>query len=354
MAIDIAELERAIEEQHKKSPFSGVVWVKERSKIVFSKSYGFANRSEAIPNTLNTRFATASGTKIFTSAAICQLVEKNLLTFDTPLKDCLNIPFPTFDPAISVHHLLTHSSGIPDYFDEAVMDDYEDLWKERPMYSICTLKDFLPMFQDRAMEFAPGERFSYNNAGYILLGLIVEQVSKLSFQEYVETNIFATCDMTDSGFFSMDCLPPRTAYGYIQKSDSHSERLRQREWRTNIYALPVIGGSDGGAFTTVGDMKKFWQVLMTHQLLSEASLKQMLTPHILTGAQSSSKANFYYGYGIWIAKQEDVLSYHMFGGDPGVSFYSGMYADRDIQITLMGNIVNSFADMRNCVMAFLD
>ena len=225
------------------------------------------------------------------------------------------------------------------------MDDYEALWKERPMYSVCTLRDFLPMFQDWAMKFAPGERFSYNNAGYILLGLIVEQVSKLSFQEYVETNIFAICDMTDSGFFSMDCLPPRTAYGYIQKPD--------QEWRTNFYALPVIGGSDGGAFTTVGDMEKFWQALM-HQLLSEAILKQMLTPHIPTRLQVGNEANIYYGYGIWIAKQGEALSYHMFGGDPGVSFYSGMYVDRDIQITLMANIVNSFADMRNCVMAFLD
>jgi CubicO group peptidase (beta-lactamase class C family) len=346
MVIHIAELERAIEEQHEKSSFSGVIWVKEQSEIIFSKSYGLANRSEAIPNTINTRFATASGTKTFTSVAICQLVEKNLLTFDTLLKDCLDIPFPNFDPAISVHHLLTHSSGIPDYFDEAVMDDYEALWKERPMYSICTLRDFLPMFQDRVMEFAPGERFSYNNAGYILLGLIVEQFSKLSFQEYVETNIFAICDMTDSGFFSMDCLPPRTAYGYIQKSD--------REWRTNFYAVPVIGGSDGGALTTVGDMEKFWQALMTHQLLSATILKQMLTPHIPTGQQFGNGANIYYGYGIWIAKQGEALSYHMFGGDPGVSFYSSMYVDRDIQITLMGNIVNSFADMRNCVMTFLD
>ncbi len=346
MVIHIVELERTIAKQHEKSPFSGVIWVKEKSEIVYAKSYGLANRSEAIPNTLNTRFATASGTKTFTSAAICQLVEKNLLTFDTLLKDCLNIPFPNFDPAITVHHLLTHSSGIPDYFDETVMDsNYEDVWKDRPMYSVCTLEDFLPMFQHRAMEFAPGERFSYNNAGYILLGLIVEQVSKLSFQEYVEANIFAICNMTDSGFFAMDCLPPRTAYGYIQKSD--------REWRTNFYALPIIGGSDGGAFTTVGDMEKFWQALMTHQFSSEVILKQMLTPHISTGMQGSNGANFYYAYGIWIAKQGEALSYHMFGEDPGVSFYSGMNADRDIQITLMGNIVSPFDDMRNCVMAFI-
>lgn len=345
MAVSIADLERAIAEQHEQSPFSGVIWVKEQGKIVFAESYGLANRSEAIPNTLNTRFATASGTKTFTSVAICQLVEKDLLTFDTLLKDCLHIYFPTFDPAISVHHLLTHTSGIPDYFDEAVMDDYEELWKERPMYSVCTLEDFLPMFQDRTMVFAPGEKFAYNNAGYILLGLIVEQVSKLSFQRYVEANIFAVCNMTDSGFFAMDCLPSCTAYGYIQKSN--------REWRTNFYALPVIGGSDGGAFTTVRDMEKFWQALMNHQLLSETILKQILTPHISTGQQGIDGASIDYGYGLWIAQQEKALSYHMFGGDPGVSFYSGMYVDRDIQITLMGNIVDPFADMRNCIMAFL-
>lgn len=345
MAIHITELERTIAKQHEKSPFSGVIWVKEQSEIVFAKSYDLANRSEAIPNTLNTRFATASGTKTFTSAAICQLVEKNLLTFDTLLKDCLNISFPNFDPTITVHHLLTHSSGIPDYFDEAVMDDYEALWKDRPMYTVCTLEDFLPMFQNRAMKFTPGERFSYNNAGYILLGLIVEQVSKLSFREYVEANIFAICNMTDSGFFAMDCLPPCTAYGYIQKSD--------REWRTNFYAVPIIGGSDGGAFTTVGDMEKFWQALMTHRLSSEVILKQMLTLHISTGEQRRNGANIYYGYGIWIEKKREVLSYHMHGEDPGVSFYSGMYADRDIQITLMGNIVDPFDDMRNCVTDFI-
>jgi CubicO group peptidase (beta-lactamase class C family) len=317
MAVHIAELKSTIAIQHEKSPFSGVIWLKEQGKIVFAKSYGFANRSEAITNTLNTRFATASGTKTFTSVAICQLVEKNLLTFDTLLRDCLNIPFTTFDPAVSVHHLLTHSSGIPDYFDEAVMDDYEDLWKERPMYSVRSLEDFLPMFQDRAMEFVPGEKFAYNNAGYILLGLIVEQFSNISFQEYVEANIFAVCNMTDSGFFAMDCLPPYTAYGYIQKSD--------QEWRTNFYALPVIGGSDGGAFTTVGDMEKFWQALMTSQLLSKTILKQLLTPHISTGMQCRNGAGIYhYGYGLWIAQQEEALSYQMFGGDPGVSFYSGM------------------------------
>ena len=118
MAIDIAKLDESIARQNDKMPFSGVVLVREKGKTVFAKGYGFANRAESIPNTINTRFGMASGAKTFTAVAICQLVERKLISFDTRLRDCRGISFPEFDPAITVHHLLTHSSGMPDYFDE--------------------------------------------------------------------------------------------------------------------------------------------------------------------------------------------------------------------------------------------
>lgn len=350
MTINTLELENVIAKQHEQSPFSGVIWIKEQGNVIFAKSYGFANRSEAILNALDTRFANASGTKTFTSVAICQLVEKNLLTFDTLLKDCLDIPFPNFDPQVSVHHLLTHSSGVPDYYDEAIMDDHDDVWKVWPMYNMRTLRDFLPMFQHREMAFTPGEKFAYNNAGYILLGLIIEQVSKLRFCEYVEANIFTRCDMADSGFFSMDALPPRTAYGYTP--------INEHEWRTNFYEVPIVGGSDGGAFVTVGDMEKFWMALMDRKLISDAMLGQMLAPHISTQEQESHYgydfgSDRHYGYGIWIEQKEDAQYYHMLGGDPGVGFYSGLYTAQNIQVTLMGNVVDPFYEMEDCVKSFI-
>lgn len=328
MTIDVSKIEGVINKQGEKLPFSGVVLVQESGETVFAKGYGLTNRAEPVSNTINTRFAMASGCKIFTGIAICQLVEKELISFDTLLKDCLDISFPEFDPNITVHHLLTHSSGIPDYFDEEVMDDYEALWQDRPTYTIRGPKDFLPMFQNEKMKFTPGERFSYSNAGFIVLGLIIEQQTGLRFTDYVETHVFAPCGMTDSGYFAMDQLPTRTAYGYIENEEDHT-------WHTNFFAVPIIGGPDGGAFTTAPDMVKFWNALFEHKLLSKALTEQLLTPHIQAETEDDDT---YYGYGVWITKDEDeIIAYYVEGCDPGVAFISTVYPGKDIQITVIGN-----------------
>ena len=144
------------------------------------------------------------------------------------------------------------------------------------------------------MKFTPGERFSYCNAGYILLGSIVEKICGVSFQQYVETNIFRPSNMKDSGFFAMDCLPSRTAYGYLKKGND--------EWRTNIYTVPIIGGSDGGAFTTAFDVAAFWNALFSCDLVSRSTLTTMLTPHVAT-----AEKDVHYGYGMWMTKQNNTI-----------------------------------------------
>ena len=162
-----------IEKTFNEVDFSGVLYALGKHGNFVNQAYGYANRADHLLNNSQTRFGIASGCKLFTAIAICQLVEKNKLSFDTKLADCLNIDFPFFDKEITIHHLLTHTSGIPDYFDEDVMDDFEDLWKNLPMYQMNHLKDFLPLFQNQKMMFSPGGKFHYNNAGYIVLGLIV-------------------------------------------------------------------------------------------------------------------------------------------------------------------------------------
>lgn len=305
--------------------FSGTFLVKDLNKNLAANSYGYANRSEQIENTTDTRFGIASGCKLFTSIAICQLVEEGKLSFETKLKDCLNIAFPNFDKDITIHHLLTHTAGIPDYFDEEVMDDFEELWVNNPMYLIRTLEDFLPLFQNKPMKLKVNERFHYNNAGYIILGLIVEQVSKLSFTDYVGENIFKKAGMINSGYFEFDSLPKNTALGYIDLPDG--------SWKTNIYSLPVKGGSDGGAFVTVNDMVKFWDALINNQLLSQEYTLKLLTPYIRT-----NDLNSFYGYGVWIEKNVDtILKYHIMGYDPGVSFHSAFYPKTSIKTVICSN-----------------
>ncbi|MBT2639784.1 serine hydrolase domain-containing protein [Bacillus sp. ISL-39] len=304
--------EEALHEIQSRADFSGVVMVVDGDGDASTASFGYANRADQSKNNLGTRFGIASGCKLFTAIAICQLVEDGRLTFNTRLKDCLDIDFPSFSGEITIHHLLTHTSGVPDYFDEDVMEDFEELWIKRPMYHIRSLKDFLPMFQDEQMKFTPGESFHYNNAGYILLGLIVEQTSKIEFTEYVQEQIFKRAGMMDSGYFSFDALPSNTALGYIDLPDG--------TWKTNIYSLPVKGGSDGGAYVTVDDMSKLWKALLGQLLLREETIDTLLAPQVQVNETGC------YGYGVWIKKQdEQILKYHVMGYDPGVSFHSAYY-----------------------------
>ncbi|MET0786577.1 MAG: serine hydrolase domain-containing protein, partial [Paenisporosarcina sp.] len=225
---------KSIEKVINNEDFSGVVYVKDDNEVLFESAFGFSNRAEEQLNTVHTRFGIASGCKLFTAIAICQLVENGVLAFDTRLNDCLDIDFPHFDENVTIHHLLTHSSGIPDYFDEETMDNFEDLWKQTPMYLLKDLTDFLPLFKNEKMMFKPGERFQYNNAAYIVLGLIVQQQIGLPFTDYIEKNLFKPSGMNDSGYFSLDRLPKNTASGYIDNEDG--------TWKTNVYSIPIKGG----------------------------------------------------------------------------------------------------------------
>ncbi|SDQ79020.1 serine hydrolase domain-containing protein [Virgibacillus salinus] len=318
-------LKKVISDIQSKVDFSGAVYVKDKDKVLVDESYGFANRSDQLENNSMTRFGIASGCKLFTAIAICQLVEEGKLSFKSKLSDCLAIDFKHFDDKVTVHHILTHTSGIPDYFDEEVMENFEELWVKNPMYHIRKLSDFLPLFQNESMKFPAGEKFHYNNAGYILLGLIVEQASKLEFSEYVQKYIFSKANMKNSGYFSFDSLPSNTALGYIDNPDG--------TWKTNIYSLPVKGGSDGGAYVTVDDMTKLWEALLNYQLLNESNTKKLLSAHAQVNESS------FYGYGTWIKKraENNVIKYHVMGYDPGVSFHSAYYPDSSVKVVVCSN-----------------
>lgn len=343
MPIDVRGLQEAIAGQQERSPFSGVIFVRERDRVVLAEAFGFANRAEQLRNSVSTRFGMASGAKTFTAVAVCQLAERGRVALDTPLQDCLKTPLPHFDPGVTVHHLLTHSAGIPDYFDEAVMDDYEALWRERPMYTLRAPRDFLPLFAHAPMQFKPGSQWAYNNAGYIVLGLLVEELTGMPFARYVREHILQPCRMNETGYFPMDRLPGGTAHGYIPADGG--------EWRTNIYSVPIVGGPDGGAYTTVWDLARFWDALMGFRILTEAPVEKMLTPYWRTNPESEKS---HYGYGLWIAREEGAtLAYSMVGEDPGVAFFSAFDPGRRIQFSVLGNTVAATWPMLRCMTPIL-
>lgn len=321
MAVDrVSELKEKI---NSIKDFSGAILIKESNSVIIEEAYGFSDISNEIKNNINTRFGIASGTKILTAICICKLVDMGLLSFNSLVKDCLDIEFPNFNEEVTIHDLLTHSSGIPDYFDEEIMDDFSELWESTPMYLLREPKDFVPLLKDK-MKFNPGEKFYYNNGGYIVLGLVIENISGMKYVDFVKENIFDKLEMNDSGFFPMDMLPKNCAYGYIEDF--------QGQLKTNIYSIPIMGGPDGGVFITISDMSKLWNGLLGCKLLSEEMTDRLLSPQIYVDK------DIYYGYGVWIIKREtEVFKYYLTGADPGVRFISSVYPKESLEITIVSN-----------------
>ena len=176
--------------------FSGCVLVTKNEKILFEGSFGQSELANKIPNIIDTRFATASAGKVFVAVAILQLIEAGKLSFDSTIEQILDFDLKNIDPDITVKQLLTHTSGIPDYFDESVMEDYDELWRDYPNYKIRTSADLIPLFIDKPMLYPRGGKFQYNNTGYVVLGLIIEAVTGLSFDEYLNF----VCTMPNEGY----------------------------------------------------------------------------------------------------------------------------------------------------------
>lgn len=307
-----------------KKDFSGCISVVKNGTIIFEKSYGYADLYNKIPNKLDTKFATASAGKVFVAVAILQLIESGKLSFCDKIGDILDFDLKQIDRSITVRQLLCHTSGIPDYFDESIMSEYDELWKDYPNYKIRKSNDLIPLFIDKPMMYRPGEKFQYNNTGFVVLGLIIEKVTGQLFDEYLKGKVFEPCSMFDTGYYELDRLPENCASSYIY--DQH-----RGEYYTNIYSVDVKGTGAGGAFTTTLDINKFWTNLLNGKIISDKRLKEMLS------VQSSNNSE-YYGYGIWLDKVEDNVYIPYFqGSDPGVSFISSYDIVNDIGITAVSN-----------------
>ena len=302
--------------------FSGCISICQKEKILYQKAYGYADLPNKVLNNMDTRFATASAGKVFVAVGILQLVEQGKLHLEDTIGALLALDWKQIDTEITVWQLLTHTSGIPDYFDESVMTEYEDLWVDFPNYRIRSNKDLLPLFIHKPMMYPKGSRFQYNNTGFVVLAMILEQITGMEFDKYLENSIFVPCNMAHTGYYELDRLPARCSANYIFDRE-------RNDFRTNIYSVDVKGTGAGGAFTTVGDIRLFWKNLLSYKLLSPAMTENMLSRH--------SGENQCYGYGIWLKKAVNNYNPYFQGCDPGVSFISSFDREKQILITLVSN-----------------
>ncbi len=254
----LRELDAEIARRAEADLFSGVVMVARDGVPIFSKAVGRADRGLGVSNRIDTMFNLGSINKIFTSVVIHQLVAEAKIRLDAPLAEALpDYPNREIASKITIRQLLEHSSGLGDIFN--------DTYHESPRDRLRSIADYLPLFVDRPLEFAPGSRQSYSNAGYIVLGLVIEKVTGESYYDIVRRRIFEPAGMHDTASWAIDDIVPNRAVGYTQGREV--ERDPALPLRSNVLALPARGSSAGGGYSTAPDLVKFATVLARGELL---------------------------------------------------------------------------------------
>jgi CubicO group peptidase (beta-lactamase class C family) len=289
--------------------FSGAILMAKNGRIMLEKGYGMANYELDVPNTPQTKFHIASVSKTFTAAAIMILEQKRKLSTDEVLTKFIP-DYPAGDK-ITIHHLLTHTSGIPNV---NAFPEYEE--KSRFHNS---LEDIIDLFKNKPLDFNPGERYSYSNSNYNLLASIIEKVSGLSYGAFLQQNIFAPLDMKDTAHDSYArAIIKNQASGYQPAGSRGIENAPYLDW--------IIKTGNGSIYSTIEDLYKWDRALYTEKILTESSKKKMFTDHI-DGV----------GYGWFIRKRNNRRVTDMNGRSPGFTSYLRRFIDDDACIIVLSN-----------------
>jgi len=258
--------------------FNGTVLVAEKGEILLSKGYGYANFEWEIPNTPDTKFRIGSMTKQFTSMLIMQLYEEGKIDLHAPITCYLKYYRKETGDSITIHHLLTHMSGIPSFTDNPEFSD-------KIQFKKYEIKDFVINFCSNDLQFKPGSNYRYSNSGYFILGAIIEEVTGNSYEEELNKRIFVPLGMTGSGYDHHNVIITKRADGYRSTYDGI-------ENAPYVNMMPPFAA--GALYSTTEDLFLWDRALYSNQLINEETKKIMLTPHVLN-----------LGYGWWIATSTD-------------------------------------------------
>ena len=315
--------------------FSGACLVKSSEDIIFSAAAGEANMAFGIANTVNTKFDTASVTKVFTAAAVLLLVEEGLLSLNDRITEVIDLEGTMIPDDVTIEQLLNHTSGIADDAEEANGEDYSALFVTKPNYSIRECSDFLPQFAYKKPNFVAGTSARYNNCAFILLGLAIEKLSGLSYRDFVTTRVFEKCGMVNSRFGAMDEVNTDTAEGYVSVVDEVTGAVK---WKKNIYSYPPIGTADGGAYSTVADLDLFVRTVKNGELLSPAYAKLLFEPHCeFSMPHFCGTWTMGYAFEFILADDGEVFCMFKEGYNSGVEAVVSYFPQFDVTVCLLAN-----------------
>ena len=290
-------------------------------KTFYKRAVGEASKRYGVPNKIDTKFNLGSMNKMLTSTAISQLVQQGKLSYNdrggTHLPD---YPNEAVREKVSIHHLLTHTSGMGHYWNEFFTNPNWIMLK--------TVKDYADLTSTKPLEFEPGELFQYSNCGPIVLGLIIEKISGLSYDDYIQQNITDPAGMKNT--FCYDITKPisNLATGYTKRDLMGGTH---KDWLENYFVTPSKGGPAGGGYSTVEDLLRFDTALRTHKLLDEKHLA------IMTTGKVDRNENRKYAY---LFEEQFVNGHRVIGhggGAAGINSQLRMYMDLGYTVAVMSN-----------------
>jgi D-alanyl-D-alanine carboxypeptidase len=296
--------------------FMGVALVAQHGKQVFEKTYGWADLEWDVPHCPQSVFRIGSITKQFTAVGILQLAQKGALKPEDPIGTYVQ-DLPKAWNGITLHQLLTHSSGIPNN------TSVPAFWRQVVMKP-NTPQELVGLVKDQPLEFKPGERWGYSNTNYILLGMVLERVSGMKYADYLQKNIFDPAELKNTGYDVTQAILKHRARGY-QMSPHGLENAP--------FIDMSVPFSAGGVHSTAQDLLRWDLALTGDQILSKASRDRMFTGYVLTTVRNSS-----HGYGWFIGKDNGQTQYSHQGGSPGFSTMIARYPDSKTTIVLLSNL----------------
>ena len=295
--------------------FMGSVLVARGETVLFSKAYGSANLEWNTPNTTTTKFRIGSMTKQFTAAAVLLLEERGKLKIDDPVKRYYPDAPAAWDK-ITLFHLLTHTSGIPNH---TTFPEFESLSTSR-----TTPDQLVKTFRDRPLEFVPGSEMRYSNSGYVLLGAIIEKVSGTSYEKFVNENVFMPLGMNDSGYDSTQAIIMRRAAGY---GPGPNGPVNAR------YVDMTVPYAAGALYSTTEDLLRWERSLFGGKVLSRPSLEKMTTP-----------AKNDYAFGLEVSRHSGRSVIQHGGSINGFSSRLAYFPDDEVTVIALSNLRGSGAD----------
>ncbi len=297
-----------LDAKHRSNDFRGVVLIVRNDSTVFSKGYGAASDKTNQPNTARTVFRLGSVTKQFTAAAILKLQEQGKLSVQDRICQYVENCPPAWKD-ITLHHLLTHSSGI---FNYTALPNFAAHSQEPH-----TVAQLIARFRDQALQFTPGSKNAYSNSGYLLLGHVIERVSGKPYEAYLQANILRPLGLKHTGYEKEGDGVANRAQGYVKGPQGMQEAP---------YLHMSVPFAAGALYSTAEDLKRWNQQLHGGKLLSPASLRAMTTPH-----QEA------FGYGLFIDQHDNRKRIHHGGNINGFENYVSYYPDQKVCVIVMSN-----------------